>query len=381
MEGTGALDLAPTDISGIVRWAREELPDLVVAGPETPLALGLSDQLAEIGVLCFGPSAAAARIESSKAFAKELMRTASVPTADFEVFDDADAAERSILDRDRPVVVKASGLAGGKGALVCDDAASGARAARAVLGGSFGDAGRRIVVEERLQGEELSVFFLARGEESVPLLPSQDHKRLLEGDKGPNTGGMGAYAPVGIADAPLVEEVERCIARPALRALAERGAPFSGLLYAGLMLTPEGPKVIEFNCRFGDPETQAVLPLLESSLLELMLWTSAAASFSRPVFREGSALATVVAAENYPGACDLGAPVEIPEASKDALVFHAGTARARGGWVSSGGRVLAAVGLGRDFAGARRRSLELARGIGMKGKQFRTDIGWREAAR
>ena len=257
------------------------------------------------------------------------------------------------------------------------------RTAREMLGGAFGEAGRRVVIEEFMEGEELSVFCIADGEDYVTLLPSQDHKRIGEGDTGPNTGGMGAYAPVGFVTAALMAEVEDAVVAPVLRALGEAGCPFRGLLYAGLMITDEGPKVVEFNCRFGDPETQAVLPLLTSSLLEPMMAVAGGGGLAahEPVFADAAAVTTVLAASGYPGAYGRGAPVSIPEMGDGVHVFHAGTALEDGRLVTCGGRVLAVTAVAPDFDSACEASRGAAETIAFKGRYFRRDIGWREEER
>ncbi len=378
-----AVDIAPTDVVALAGWAAARRIDLAVIGPEGPLAAGLSDRMRQSGIPVFGPSAAAARIESSKAYAKDLMAAADVPTAAYEVHTDPGAAEAYIEACGAPVVVKASGLAAGKGAVVCETVREAVRTARSMLAGTFGRAGSKVVIEEYMEGEELSVFCLAHGEDFVPLLSSQDHKRIGEGDTGPNTGGMGAYAPVGFVTDALMTEVGERIVAPVLGAMAESGCPFSGLLYAGLMITADGPRVVEFNCRFGDPETQAVLPLLDSSLLEPMMAVAESGGLGghSPVFRDGAAVTTVLAAAGYPGAYPKGAPISLPPMPTGVEVFHAGTQLERGTPVTSGGRVLAVTATASDFATARRQSREAAGAIEFDGRQFRRDIGWREAER
>lgn len=390
------VDVSPEDVEGVAEWAADARIDLAVIGPEAPLAAGLSDRLADAGTPVFGPSAGAARIEASKAFAKDLMRDAGVPTARYQVHTEPAEAEAWIRSLGAPVVVKASGLAAGKGAVVCDSVIGAVETARRMLGGAFGQASAKVVVEECMEGEELSVFCIADGEDFATMLPSQDHKRIGEGDTGPNTGGMGAYAPVGFVTEALLAEVGERIVAPTLRALAEAGSPFRGLLYAGLMITPEGPKVIEFNCRFGDPETQAVLPLLDSSLLEPMLAVAEGAGLKGHalVFRDAAAVATVVAAEGYPGPYPKGRPISIP--SRPGFhVFHAGTSAGAapgaapgdppgttpGSLVTSGGRVLAVTAVYPDFEAARDASRAAAEAVEFEGKQFRRDIGWRESRR
>ena len=380
------VELAPTDIEALSGFATSRGIDLTIVGPEAPLAMGLADRFRFKGLAVFGPSKAAAQIESSKAFAKDLMREEGVPTADYRVFTDGAAAEAYIREQGAPIVVKASGLAAGKGAVVCETVEDAVAAAQGMLDDfSFGEAGREVVIEEFMEGEELSVFGVCAGEDVVLLLPSQDHKRIGEGDTGPNTGGMGAYAPVSIASPQLLTEARETIFRPVLRGLANRDAPFQGLLYAGLMLTPTGPRVVEFNCRFGDPETQVVLPLLQSSLVDLLFASAESSGLERqiPRFHTGAAVTTVVASEGYPGPVERGRAIDLGalDEADDVLVFHAGTQRTASGLVSSGGRVLACTGLGETFAEAAERSRNAAASVGLEGATFRRDIGWRELER
>src|SRR5688572_4218286 len=389
--GTAALPQAvrldASDGSNLATWAEQNDTALAVCGPEGPLADGIAEHFARRRVPLFGPTQGAANIEASKSYAKKLMRDAGVPTAAFGSFADAEAAEAFIHDHDTPLVVKASGLAGGKGAVICDTVEEALDAARAMLTGfAFGFAGSVIVVEEFLRGEELSVFALTDGTDALLLLPAQDHKRIGEGDSGPNTGGMGAYSPVSIADAPLLERIRNDIVLPTLAALAADGNPFRGLLYAGVMLTSDGPQVIEFNARFGDPETQAILPLLESSLLDPMLAIARGDSIAGATlaWRPDAALTTVLAAAGYPGAYEKGKEIRIPawvEEAEDVIVFHAGTRREDGRLVTSGGRVLAVTGVGRTLAEAAERSRAAAAAIEFDGKHYRRDIGWRELER
>jgi phosphoribosylamine--glycine ligase len=374
------------DAPALAVWAESQNIDLVVVGPEAPLAEGIQEHFERRGIPLFGPSREAARIEASKAYAKDLMRRAGVPTAAFDVFDAFEPAEAFIREHGAPIVVKASGLAAGKGAVVCDSIEQALATARAMLGGrAFGEAGRRIVVEERLTGEELSVFALTDGTHALLMPATQDHKRLGEGDTGPNTGGMGAYTPVSIADAALMERVERTIFQPTLAALRADGRTFRGLLYAGLMLTDGGAQVIEFNARFGDPETQALLPLLRSPLLEPLLAIARGGSLAghHLDWRDGAALTTVLASRGYPESSQKGIDITIPDdlEDDDCIVFHAGTRRVDGRLVTDGGRVLAVTGIGPSLAVAARRSREAADAIAFDGKQFRRDIGWRELAR
>lgn len=380
----------PTDVDHVARTAREQRADLVVIGPEAPLAAGLVDRLARDGVPAFGPTSQAARIESSKAFAKDLMVRHGVPTARFRTFTDFDAASKYIAGHEEPLVVKASGLAAGKGAVVCRTRLEAtAAAARMLKEASLGAAGAEILVEEHLQGEELSVLAMTDGEDFAVLPPAQDHKRLAEGDHGPNTGGMGAYCPVGIATPLLLKRVADTVFAPVLKGLRDAGAPYRGVLYAGLMIRPDGsPAVIEFNCRFGDPEAQAILPTIPSGMLPVLRMI-AEGGWMPPGHVVGdarhAAVATVLAAPGYPDAPRLGAAVAIPpalEADASLHVFHAGTTReADGSLRVSGGRVLAVTATAATVAEAAAKSRAAAEAIGFEGKQFRRDIGWREIAR
>ena len=379
--------IASTDVPALVAWAEDNQLDLVVIGPEGPLDAGLADRLREKGIPTFGPDAGAARIESSKAFAKDLMKAAGVPTAEYRSFTDPKPAREHILERGAPIVVKASGLAAGKGAIVCGSTDEALAAAEAMLaGGLAGDAGREVVVEEFMVGEELSIFAITDGERSYVLSPSQDHKRVGVGDRGPNTGGMGAYAPVSIATPQLVEETRERILRPTLAALAERGSPFRGLLYAGLMLTEEGPKVVEFNCRFGDPETQVVLPLMAGSLLDPLVAVAEGGTVEDGVapVRDGSCVTTVVAASGYPGPVAKGREIAIdapPSGDESTFFFHAGTSKENGRIVTSGGRVIAATAAAPTLGGAAEASRRAAERVRFEGAFFRPDIGWREERR
>lgn len=377
--------LSPIDAAAVASLAESEGVDLVVIGPEAPLAAGVADHLRLRGHTVFGPSAAAARIESSKRFAKELMLRAGVPTAAATWHVDAEDAKRTIRTTSGHVVVKASGLAAGKGVIVASTHIEAERAVDAMmLHGAFGAAGSEVLVEEFMEGEEVSVFAITDGTGFVLLPPSQDHKRLLEGDQGPNTGGMGAYTPVSVASREILDQVCDRIVEPTLHALRRDSAPFSGLLYAGLMLTPDGPKVVEFNCRFGDPETQVVLPSMDDALLGLLLdaakgQTGAFKDISRA---PKSAVTTVVAASGYPDSPSVGDVVELPDPGPNGIVFHAGTARRDdGALVSSGGRVLSLTGVAESSSEAAATSRKLAESVGLKGKQFRSDIGWRELSR
>lgn len=380
------VEIAPGDIKALSGWAAAHHIDLTVVGPEAPLAAGIVDLFERKGLPIFGPSKAAARIESSKAFSKDLMRTSGIPTAEYRTFTNLASAEEWVRSQGAPIVVKASGLAAGKGAVVCMTEDEAFETLRSMLGDlTFGEAGREVVIEAFMEGEEISVFAVTDGVNALILPPSQDHKRVGEGDTGPNTGGMGAYAPVSIATKELMEEARNVVILPTLRAMAAEGSPFKGLLYAGLMQTADGIKVVEFNCRFGDPETQVVLPMMEGSLLEPML-AVARGSLLHSGFapaRSGAAVSTVVASGGYPGSYEKGKPITLPSdlESDDLVVFHAGTKPSEEGLLTSGGRVLAVTSVAATLAEASTNSRAGANAIEFEGAFHRTDIGWRELER
>jgi phosphoribosylamine---glycine ligase len=378
------------DVAAVTDAAKANKVDLVVVGPETPLAAGLADRLAKAGIPVFGPNQAAARIESSKAFAKELLIEAGVPTPRAKAFKDLSEALRYIGQQPEPLVVKASGLAAGKGAIVCNTRTDARKAATAMIREqTLGASGAEILVEEYLPGEELSVLAITDGEHFAILPPAQDHKRIGTGDTGPNTGGMGAYCPVSLATDAFLKKVGEDIFKPVLAALLDTGAHYSGILYAGLML-PEGggaPHVIEFNCRFGDPEAQAILVATPKGLLPVMRmvaeggWVPSSLKFGST---KRAAVTTVLAAAGYPEAPQTGAEIKIPDGleSNDVVIFHAGTTRGDDGKLRvSGGRVLSVTGAGATVAEAAEKSRKAAEAIKFEGKQFRTDIGWREIQR
>jgi phosphoribosylamine---glycine ligase len=376
----------PADATALLQLAIAEKPDLTVVGPEAALAAGIVDRFRQASLPIFGPTRAAAEIETSKAFAKDLMTAARVPTARAVRHTDAAAARRSVREFGAPVVIKASGLAAGKGVVVCGSVAEADEAIDSMLVRSIhGTAGSEILVEQFMQGEEVSLLALTDGTAVLPMLPAQDHKRLLEGDAGPNTGGMGAYAPVSIVDTAFVERIVAEVFTPTLDALRERMSPFTGLLYAGLMITDEGPKVVEFNCRFGDPETQALLPLLRSSLLEPL--SAIARGDGLPASLElqwldAFAVTTVVAAAGYPETPRRGDLIDLGTMPADTLLFHAGTSLTPSGQLATaGGRVAAITAVADSFAEACRRSAEGAENVRFSGRHFRSDIGWRELHR
>jgi len=349
----------PDDAEGLLELVRTVDVDLVVVGPEAPLVRGVGDELRHAGVSVFGPSAAAARIEGSKSFAKAVMEAAGVPTA------------ATLTEPRAPCVVKADGLAAGKGVFVCrteDEVAAALEAAREFEG--------PILVEELLAGEELSVFAVSDGSRVLPLGAARDYKRVGDGDTGPNTGGMGAYSPVD-DDAADLEALAASVHEPVVAELARRGTPFAGLLYAGLMLTSDGPKVLEFNCRFGDPETQVVLPCLDSDLLPVLAAAAAGRlDGTEPPASKGAAVTVVLAAGGYPAGNDTGSAIEgVDEAeSTGALVFHAGTARAGGSLVTNGGRILCVTGVGEELGDARAQAYAAVERISFDGARYRRDV-------
>ena len=378
--------VAATDLDGLLALAQSESVAFTVVGPEAPLELGIVDRFRAEGLAIFGPTAAAARIETSKRFAKELMLAAGVPTAQARTFTDAAAAKAEVRRLGAPVVVKASGIAAGKGVVVATSVEEAERAVDEMLiDGIFGAAGAEVLIEECMTGEEVSLFALTDGSHVLPFIGAQDHKRIGEGDTGPNTGGMGAYAPVSLAPPAFIAEAVDRIFLPTLAALRAAGCPFTGLLYAGLMLTPDGPKVVEFNCRFGDPETQALLPLMASSLLTPMRAIARGESITAMLplaWHPGASVTTVVAAAGYPGPVRSGDVMTVPADTDRVTIFHAGTkCSADGALVTAGGRVVAATAVAATFAAARAASADAAAAVRFDGAQHRRDIGWREQAR
>jgi phosphoribosylamine--glycine ligase len=362
----------------VIAVAKREAIDLTVVGPEAPLAAGIVDAFEAAGLRIFGPRAAAACLESDKAFAKQLMRQYAVPTADARVFEDYKLARQYIATRDEPLVVKAAGLAAGKGVVVCNDPAQALLVAEQMLvHRTLGDAGARIVVEERLEGRELSLMAIVDGRTLYVLEPAQDYKRLRDGDQGPNTGGMGAFSPAPLAPETL-RQIETQILVPILDALVREQLFYRGVLYVGLMLTAAGPKVLEFNCRFGDPEAQALLARLDSDLLETLDATVAGRLEQVTLcWSPRAALCVVMASRGYPERAETGMPISgLPDGDpSDAFIFHAGTKCADGRIVCAGGRVLGVTALGDTLADARRRAYALVEGIHFEGAQFRRDLG------
>lgn len=370
------------DLSGVESLVGTIAPDLVFVGPEAPLVAGVADMLTETGTSVFGPSAAAARIEGSKSFAKALMERAGIPTAAWRPFTDVEQATSYLDELGPPYVIKADGLAAGKGVVVTEDREAALRALQErLVEGRFGDAGRSVVIEEFLDGQETSLIALCDGRNVVACEPAQDYKRVRDGDRGPNTGGMGSYSPVPACPPELAQQIVDEVVRPLVRQTSEDGAPFVGALYAGLALTSKGPKVVEFNVRFGDPETQALLPRLQSDLGEAAM--AAATGDLQGVGLEWSTdacVTVVIASGGYPGKHSTGHEIfglEDAASVDGAVVFHAGTKASEGRVVTSGGRVLAVSALGSNFAEARARAYESVSFIDFERKHVRTDIGLR----
>ena len=380
------VDLDIADIPAIVQFARERAIDLTVPGPELPLTLGLIDALQDEGLGGFGPVRAAAQLEGSKTFAKELMRRCKVPTGFFSSFTDVDEALRYVHEVGAPIVVKADGLAAGKGVFVCQTLADAEEAIdRIMRWGMFGGAGERVVVEEYLAGEEVSFMAVSDGSTVLPLAASQDHKRAGDGDTGPNTGGMGAYSPAPICTAALTDRIMHEIMIPVVQGLAERKIAYTGVLYAGLMMTADGPKVLEFNVRFGDPECQALMLRFDGDLAGLMAAAARGELAGHTLQWDSRASVCVVAAaEGYPGSYERGQVIrgldELRE-WRDGVVFHAGTLRRNGAIVTNGGRVLGITALGADVGAAAREAYAVLDRIGWDGMYYRRDIGRRAVER
>jgi len=375
------------DLDGLVRLAAEERVDLTVIGPELPLTLGLADRLAEAGLAAFGPTQAAARLEGSKWFAKELMQSGGIPTARAHICESTAEASSRADELGYPVVIKADGLAAGKGVIIASDASEARTAIEDMLvRDRFGASGAKVVVEEFLKGEEASILAFVDGERSALMVPSQDHKRAFDGDSGPNTGGMGAYAPAPVITDKMLPGIQSDIIDATVRALRERdGTVYRGVLYARLMVTDEGPKVVEFNCRFGDPETQVVLPLLEGDLLEIMAATARGELDPGSVrTSSGAAACVVMASGGYPGSYEKGKVIgglSTAGAIDGVTVFHAGTASLNGDIITAGGRVIGVTGVAKDLEGALVRAYEGVRTISFAGAFHRSDIAHRALER
>ena len=370
------IDWAHTD--HLIRFLKDNKVDLVVVGPEAPLVAGLADALHEAGIPVFGPSKAAAQLEGSKVFAKDLMKKYNIPTAAYGVFSNVDEAKQFIAKTGAPIVVKADGLAAGKGVVVAMTVEEANAAVDDMLSGNrFGEAGSTVVIEEFMEGEEASLLAFVDGKTVVPMIASQDHKRIFDGDKGPNTGGMGTYAPAPVLTDALRDEAMKTILEPMVAAMAKEGMPYVGCLYAGLMITNEGPKVVEFNARFGDPETQVVLPLLEGDLGQIMMACATGTLQPNMVkWKDSSAACVILASKGYPETSSKGDVILGELVQYDtSIIFHSGTKLEGDHYVTNGGRVLGVVGLGKDLRTALDRAYERVDHITFKSMQYRKDIG------
>jgi len=379
------VNVAPADLAALVQLATRERVDLTIVGPEAPLVAGIADAFAAAGLKCFGPRRSCAQLEGSKAFAKEFLRHHGIPTARAATFTRENFDRKWLRAQRTPLVVKASGLAAGKGVVIAASTDEALEAAEAMFAGRFGAAGREVVIEEFLPGEEASFIVIADGVHVLPLATSQDHKRLQDGDSGPNTGGMGAYSPAPVVTSALHERIMREVIEPTIRGLASDGIPYAGFLYAGLMIAADGtPNVLEFNCRLGDPETQPILMRLESDLTALCEAALAGRLDTvRAQWDARAALGVVLAAAGYPGQVRQGDVITgLEQAARlPGKIFHAGTRLESGRVLTSGGRVLCAVGLGTDVAAAQRQAYALADLVHWPGVQYRRDIGYRAVAR
>jgi len=377
-------DVDINDNAAVVALAKEKAIDLVVVGPEVPLTNGVVDALTEAGIKAFGPSGKAAELEGSKVFSKMVMKRYGIPTAAYEVFNDASRAHVYVRQMRRKLVIKADGLAAGKGVIIAEDADAGVAAIDTIMKEkAFGAAGGRVVIEEFMEGEEASVLAFTDGKTIKAMVASQDHKCIYDGDKGPNTGGMGTYAPAPVITPEIMEVVQKTVLEPTIAAMEKEGRPYKGCLYAGLMITAKGPKVVEFNARFGDPETQVVLPLLDSDLVEVMLACVDGKLAEQEInWKQGAAVCVVMASGGYPGSYEKGKEIKgLQAAAADAVVFHAGTKEAEGKVVTAGGRVLGVVGQAEDIKAAVDKAYAGVEKITFDGVYFRHDIAHRALER
>lgn len=370
--------------AAVIDFAKAERIDLVVIGPDAPAVAGLADDLRAAELVCFGPSKAAAQLEGSKSFTKEICDEAGVPTAAYGSFDDAEAALAYLRTQAVPIVIKADGLAAGKGVKVCETMADAEDAVRDCFSGAFGASGSRVVIEAFLEGEEASVFALCDGERIVMLASAQDHKRVWDGDRGPNTGGMGAYSPAPIMDEAMTERVRTEVIEPTIRRMKERGTPFQGVLFAGLMIGANGPQLIEYNVRFGDPECQVLMLRLETDVLDLLEATARGdLTGVAPKWRDETALTVVMASRGYPVSAETGSVIRGVEGqdAADLVIFHAGTATRNGDLIANGGRVLNVTALGASVSAAQARAYAVVDRIDWPEGFCRRDIGWRAIER
>ncbi|RUM91766.1 MAG: phosphoribosylamine--glycine ligase [Thermovibrio sp.] len=379
------VDIKPTDVEGLAEFAQKEKIDLTIVGPEAPLVAGIVDEFERRGLRIFGPSKAAAKLEGSKVFAKEMMKKYGVPTAEFQVFDNPEEAKRYVREKGAPIVVKADGLAAGKGVVVAKTVEEAIEAIdRIMVEKVFGESGNRVVIEECLEGEEASYLVITDGKNFVPLATAQDHKAVFDGDKGPNTGGMGAYSPAPVLSEDMEKEVQEKVIKPILEGMREEGTPFKGVLYAGLMITEKGPMVLEFNVRFGDPEAQALMRRLEDDLVDVSLSSIEGNLVEELHWKPETSICVVLASKGYPGRYEKGKEITgIEEAEKvpTVVVFHAGTAVKDGKLVTNGGRVLNVTALGKDIVEARERAYRAIEKIHFEGMHYRKDIGMKALKR
>ncbi len=376
------VDIMSDDISGLIHWAKTYNPGLVIIGPETSLAMGLADELLKEGFLVFGPTKDGAQMEASKDFTKQILLSSLIPTARSATFTDSLKAQDYLKKQKKPIVVKADGLAAGKGVTVCETLEQAQLAVEEAMDKKvFGEAGAKVVIEEFLDGEEASILAFVDGETIIPMVSAQDHKRVFDGDKGPNTGGMGAYSPAPVVTDEMNRQILEKILKPTVKALRNRGIVYKGVLYAGLMITAEGPKVIEYNCRFGDPETQVVLPRLKTDFVDICLAVAKGELNKIKIeWDERPTACVVMAAEGYPGSYPKGKVIEGLETAAqypDTFVFHAGTTKTNDKIVSNGGRVLCVTGIGETIEKAIETAYQGVRAIRMDGVHYRRDIGWR----
>jgi len=370
------------DLEGLLSFAKKESIDLVCVGPEYPLVLGIVDKFKEKGIRIFGSSKKAALLEGSKIYAKTIMRKYGVPTAEFEVFSDAKKARDYVKSKGAPVVVKADGLAAGKGVAVCNTVKEAEDAVKdTLIKNVFKDAGKRIIIEEALSGEEASILVFSDGRNIVPLVSSQDHKRIFDDDKGPNTGGMGAYSPAPVITENLFKSILNTVINPIISGMEKEGSPYVGILYAGIMVTDKGPRVLEFNVRFGDPETQAILPRMKSDLVEFMEYAISGNLREKTIeWDDRACVSVVIASKGYPGDYEKGEAIkglDYFEGKDDVFVFHAGTKEENKKIVTNGGRVLNVVGLGKDIKEAIDKTYQGVNRISFDGMYYRKDIGYR----
>ena len=378
------VDIEVTDSKRLVQFAQKKRIDLTVVGPELPLTLGIVDQFEQKGLKIFGPDRKAAEIEGSKGFAKDLLAKYKIPTAEYQIFTEPDEAIQYINEKKPPMVLKADGLAAGKGVLICTTRGEAFDGVEKIMNEkAFGDAGNRLIVEEFLTGEEASILAVTDGDNMVVLPAAQDHKAIFEGDRGPNTGGMGAYAPAPVMNAKLLETVGEKILIPTIQGMKSEGRPYKGVLYAGLMITPGGPKVLEYNCRFGDPEIQAILPLVEIDLIDLMMAAieGELKHFHIKLKRE-SAVCVVMASGGYPGPYEKGMKIQgLDRMGSDTIVFHAGTKQKNSDFITSGGRVLGVTAVGKDIQTSIEKAYQSVGEITFDGAYYRRDIGHRALKR